>query len=322
MRVELMPPTIWGMSGDGVDVEMTAGPSLTVGVLARRLGLAPATLRTWDRRYGIGPTGHAAGSHRRYTPGDVQRLQVMRRLTREGVLPAEAARIALAGSTAAVRDDPPDVVGTPGPVPLPDTGAALRGLVRAAQALDASAIDRMLKRALHAHGVLWTWDCLLVPALVAVGDKWGATGSGVDVEHLLTDCVVRNLAGATPEVADPRNARPVLLACAPEELHCLPLHALDAALAERGIDGRVLGARVPSDALAAAVDRAGASAVFIWASDPALTSADLLAAVPATRPPVTVVVGGPGWAGEVPHPAIQVKQLSAAVTTLQRAAVG
>lgn len=57
--------------------------------------MAPATLRTWDRRYGLGPSDRTAGSHRRYTPEDVARLLVMRRLTLEGVAPVDAAEAAL-----------------------------------------------------------------------------------------------------------------------------------------------------------------------------------------------------------------------------------
>jgi DNA-binding transcriptional MerR regulator/methanogenic corrinoid protein MtbC1 len=67
-----------------------------VAAVARRLGVAPSTLRTWDRRYDLGPSAHTAGSHRRYSPDDLARLVVMRRLTLEGVPPADAARIALA----------------------------------------------------------------------------------------------------------------------------------------------------------------------------------------------------------------------------------
>ncbi len=75
---------------------MSTTPGLAVAAVARRLGVAPATLRTWDRRYGLGPSQHRAGSHRRYTDDDVARLVVMRRLTLDGVAPADAARAALA----------------------------------------------------------------------------------------------------------------------------------------------------------------------------------------------------------------------------------
>ena len=62
-------------------------PALAVAAVARRLGVAPATLRTWDRRYGLGPSEHSAGAHRRYSATDVERLLVMRRLTLDGVAP-------------------------------------------------------------------------------------------------------------------------------------------------------------------------------------------------------------------------------------------
>jgi hypothetical protein len=106
------------MATTGRDSGDPAAPSpmLTVAAVARRLGVAPSTLRTWDRRYDLGPSAHTAGSHRRYGPQDLARLVVMRRLTLEGVPPAEAARIALAAPL-----DPP---GTPGTPPLPGSEAA------------------------------------------------------------------------------------------------------------------------------------------------------------------------------------------------------
>ena len=63
---------------DEISVEDVDEPRLTVSGAARRLGIAPGTLRTWDRRYGVGPTDHTRGRHRRYSAADMARLELMR----------------------------------------------------------------------------------------------------------------------------------------------------------------------------------------------------------------------------------------------------
>src|SRR5512142_3007033 len=88
---------VTGEADDGPVAEPPE-PRLTVAAVARRLGVAPATLRTWDRRYGLGPTEHEQGTRRRYSAEDLRRLELMRRLTLEGVAPAEAARLAVAAA--------------------------------------------------------------------------------------------------------------------------------------------------------------------------------------------------------------------------------
>ncbi|MCH0543389.1 MerR family transcriptional regulator, partial [Streptomyces sp. MUM 203J] len=83
---------------------------ITTGALARRLGVSPTTVRSWDRRYGIGPAVREGRRHRRWTPGDVAMLEEMCRLTASGVPPGEAARAARAArgpSTAAPEAAPP-----------------------------------------------------------------------------------------------------------------------------------------------------------------------------------------------------------------------
>ncbi|WP_211469734.1 MerR family transcriptional regulator [Actinocrinis puniceicyclus] len=69
-------------------------PALSPGATARRLGVAVETLRSWERRYGLGPSGHRPGAHRRYTPADVALLESFCLLVGEGVPAAEAARSA------------------------------------------------------------------------------------------------------------------------------------------------------------------------------------------------------------------------------------
>ncbi|MFJ4535948.1 MerR family transcriptional regulator [Streptomyces tibetensis] len=97
------------------------GGGLTTGEVARRLGVAPTTVRTWDRRYGLGPDAHTGGRHRRWTPTDVARLERMCALTATGIPPAEAARAVLDETThkapaarPAAAPAPPEAIPTPG----------------------------------------------------------------------------------------------------------------------------------------------------------------------------------------------------------------
>jgi DNA-binding transcriptional MerR regulator len=304
--------------------------SYPVAAVARRLGVAPATLRTWDRRYRLGPTAHAFGAHRRYTPADVARLLVMRQLVVDGVPPADAARIALASGPASSPADPaagdgrvppgdgaqpgePDgPVGAAGGraardrvtgparrgggriLALPGAPPEVRGLARAAMALDAQTMTVTIRAALRSAGVDDTWHRLLVPVLTAIGERWSSTGEGVEVEHLLSECALVGLREIRLTARLPGDPR-VVLGCVADDYHALPVHVLAAALAERGVPVRVLGAAVPPEALTAAVRRVRPAVAFCWASQGTAVDLGYLGAVPALAPPVAVVVGGPGW---------------------------
>src|SRR6476646_1543948 len=56
-----------------------------VGAVSERLAIAAPTLRSWDRRHGVGPSLRTRGNHRRYTELDVRRVLLMSRLTAQGV---------------------------------------------------------------------------------------------------------------------------------------------------------------------------------------------------------------------------------------------
>ncbi|MCX2955190.1 MerR family transcriptional regulator [Lentzea sp. NEAU-D7] len=298
----------------------TSEPLLSVAAVARRLGVAPATLRTWDRRYGLGPTGHTVGRHRKYGPPDVARLELMQRALLRGASSAEAARFALDSKSSMTHGVVPVAPSGGRGLKMPGASRLARGLGRAAVAMDSIAVQSMLADSLASDGVVATWNEVVRPVLTAVAARWQLSGAGVEVEHLLNECVLAAFVRATPLVTVGRNHRPVLLACMPEERHNLPLYPLAAELAQRDIVVRQLGAALPMDALAAAVRRTAPSAVVLWAQLPRYADPGVISALPRTRQQVRVFVGGPGWRrGVVTAPAERVEDLAAAVDAVEAA---
>ncbi len=328
------------------------GPHLSVAAVARRLGIAPATLRTWDRRYGIGPTDHQPGRHRRYSPDDIARLELMQHALVRGVTPLEAAGHALSARLprpdadrpvpvpGATADPAPSALGEPvladtdgtGEVAarvrvggqvlrLPGAGRHARGLGRAALALDAVAARALLAESVATSGVEATWDDVARPVLSAVAERWAQTGAGIEIEHMLSECVIGvfgTVAAAMPVSAE---SRPVLLAGMPREQHTLPLAVLAATLARRGVGCRSMGADLPVDALVAAVRRTAPVALVLWSQLAATADPGVLRALPRTRPRVRVFVAGPGWAGvELPARAVRLASLSEATDVVGAAA--
>ena len=294
---------------------------LTVAAVARQIGVAPATLRTWDRRYGLGPSEHRSGSHRRYSAADVARLRHMRALTLEGMAPADAAQLAVAANAQDVGPAAsiPASATVLEPAATATAPADVRGVSRAAVALDAAAMTTAFTSAVKERGVVAAWEELMRPVLVAAGQRWETTKQGVDVEHLLSECVTGILHRAAASGAGMRklSGPSVLLACAPGENHVLPLQALAAALTEQGVTVRLIGAATPLDALTAAVRRTRPAAVVLFAQLPVASPDDLVDAVPALRPAPSIVVGGAGWdLADLPSRAVYVAGLRQAVEVI------
>ena len=123
---------------------------LTVTAVSAKLGVSASTLRTWERRYGLGPGERSAGSHRRYLPEDVARLTHMIELIQSGVTPSDAAAIVLAQDKGELEEVRP-----------PRTADEL---VVAARAGDRDRLVHLIEASVSEKGLLHTWMLLVEPA--------------------------------------------------------------------------------------------------------------------------------------------------------------
>lgn len=260
---------------------------LTVAAVARRIGVAPATLRTWDRRYDLGPSEHREGEHRRYCPADLAKLTIMRRLIVAGVAPADAAeqaknfkgelKVKKIVKEFEVREE------------------VVEALYKALQSFDRAFVEETLTHEIAEYGVEGAWSDVIVPALFLIGQDWETEQKGIEVEHLFSEILKRTMHNQVVELKKPLNSRPVLLAAVGEELHSLPVYALAAALCARNIQTYVLGARTPLTALSAMVTRCAPPAIFLWAQLPKNAETKYWEEMPSIRPAPRIVLGGPGW---------------------------
>jgi DNA-binding transcriptional MerR regulator len=251
---------------------------MRIGDVSRRTGVSAATLRVWERRYGVLAPPRTKGGHRQYGPDDVARVQALLRRMDAGQSVSAAARELTHGSAA------------------PDVGAMAEDLWCAIDSFDEVALRTRLTTAVDTLGVAGAIDQLLAPALRRLGDEWRLSARNIGREHFASTVIRSALLQFLPRDG---GGRPVCLGFCPEgEQHDLGLVMGALALAEAGWRSIVLGARTPLASVEALTDELRPDLVLVAAQlrTPALRLLERW-----TRPlGSAVVLGGAGFrAGDV-----------------------
>ena len=181
-------------------------------------GLSPATLRAWERRYGVVTPHRTESGYRLYDEDAVRTLRGMAALVDQGWSPRQAAeetrrRSAEGGSAAGdlerqgplastgiadmpslevpTLDSPASAAGAPSPrLPTVDD------LLEAAAELDAERLTAILDERFSLASFESVVDGWLMPSLVALGEAWASGRVSVAGEHLTAQAVMRRLAAA------------------------------------------------------------------------------------------------------------------------------
>ena len=252
------PPT----TGAG---EPAAGSDLTwgVGAVSSRLGVTASTLRTWERRYGVGPSFRTQGGHRRYTESDINRVAVMRGLLSRGVSAKDAARVArslAAEDLVELGDENAEPVSGP---------QAEENFLSAMMTGARTELSELYADALRQTPVTSAWRDVLAPALRRMTTESASGAMPADAASAASELLVRELNAlvAFERVPDTGHTQ-VLFARSLPAVEAIPLLVLEAALLQAGLTTHTVGPELDGRAVAALATRLRPDILVTWGHPP------------------------------------------------------
>jgi DNA-binding transcriptional MerR regulator len=227
-------------------------PLYNIGVVSRMTGIPIVTLRVWERRYGFPQSARTAGGHRLYSEHEVLRLRWVKARHDEGMQPRQAVQamqhLEREGRFPEVPLAPiTHVQQKENGVPL----AVLReGFVAALLAHDVPRADQLLGQVMALVPLEDLVLDMIMPTMADIGQAWLEGHTTVATEHLATHYLRHRLVMWTLTGPPTHPVRPVVLACAPGELHEGSLLALGVLLRRQRWPVAYLGQMVPLPDLA------------------------------------------------------------------------
>jgi DNA-binding transcriptional MerR regulator len=208
-------------------------------------GVSPATLRAWERRYGVPSPVRTPSSYRLYSDRDVGLVTRIVELSRRGVAVAEAARQVL--RSAEEEHQPPPLADDP-------FDLARDRILDAVQRYEIDDLERCVRQAILLGSAGRVFDRVFLPVLHRVGELWRDGVLSIGQEHLLTEILSGFAREILRQVQPDGSTRRALLACVEGEQHALPLHVVAFHLAQQGHRTVILGPNTPPSAIKQAVE--------------------------------------------------------------------
>ncbi len=240
-------------------------PPVPIRVAARRAGLKPQVVRSWERRYGVVRPLRTEGNRRSYTEGDIDRLTLLRRATESGYRIGEVAGLS--------HEQLLDLARPAGG----DDSVRVRCL-SAIDALDDAGLRVELETAWMALGRNRAVDEVLLPLFEQLaGDELSGTRRLLHRQFL--EEVVSGLMEALRAGGEAGLGSPLLILASPLRQRRSAVLKLLAAIAEgQGWRTLVLGTGLPSEDVAHAARARDAGAVLLSCDstvDPELVGAEV-----------------------------------------------
>jgi MerR family transcriptional regulator, light-induced transcriptional regulator len=246
-----------------------AGSDLTwsVGAVSSRLDVTASTLRTWERRYNVGPSFRTEGGHRRYTELDIDRVEVMSRLVGRGISARDAARVARALDRDALALALTEELNLkPAQLAAEDLGDAV---LAAAITSDHSRLSQLLVGLFRQGQVIAAWRDILAPALRRISSEVATGGLDAGAASEASELIVRELHALMAYERMPSTGHTnILFARSLPEVEAIPLLVLEVALVQAGVTTHAVGPELDGRAVASLATRLRPDVLVTWGHPP------------------------------------------------------
>jgi MerR family transcriptional regulator, light-induced transcriptional regulator len=250
----------------------------TIKQAARLTGVSEASLRAWERRYGVVvPVRNEAG-YRLFDEAALTAISTMRRLIGDGWSASTAAAAVRSGDIPRAPDQPvgKDVATD---ADLLSAATSQQRFVVSAARMDTAGMEESLDAGFSLGSFEHVVDAWLFPTLEALGEGWARGEIDVAGEHAASHAVHRRLSAAF-DAAGSRSRGPAVVVGLPAgSQHELGALAFATAIRRRGLDVLYLGANVPVSSWETAARSHAARAAVLAV----VTSQDREAAVTVAR---------------------------------------
>ncbi|HGG56710.1 MAG TPA: MerR family transcriptional regulator, partial [Nannocystis exedens] len=136
-----------------------------IQAVAEMTGISAATLRAWERRYGVPMPKRTSAAYRVYSDHDVEIVRVVRQLCEAGMAPSQAAREVLARRKAAPKTH--DLSEDAELFHL-----ACSRILEAIVTFDSERIAAAVQRALYLGPAATVFERVFSPTLATIGERW------------------------------------------------------------------------------------------------------------------------------------------------------
>jgi MerR family transcriptional regulator, light-induced transcriptional regulator len=221
-------------------------PTYNLKAVIHETGLTPATLRAWERRYGLLKPQRSPGGQRLYTQADIEMLKWLVVRQSEGLSISHAIEMWRSLGKSAAAQARADLV----QVSAAGAGENMLDQLRsnwlaACLAFDETGAELALAQALAMAAPEVVCTELLQKGLAMIGEGWYTGTVSVQQEHFASALAMRRLNALFAVAPAPTRPGRLLAACPSGEAHDLSLLMLAFILRWRGWEVVYLGANVP-----------------------------------------------------------------------------